>query len=129
MRTNWSKLKAHVIPDKVKSGGTVEAQGRASSAAKAATTQDRCRRRLGAGRLRRWRCLEWGFTLRRRLARSSAGESSLGWSGRPTAAGSVAIRAIMLLAVVTVSGRGTRRRSRRAPRRSGWAGYRAAFRL
>jgi hypothetical protein len=38
MRANWSKLKAHVIPDKAKSGGTVEAQGRASSATKVATT-------------------------------------------------------------------------------------------
>jgi hypothetical protein len=38
MRANWSKLKAHVIPDKAISGGTVEAQGRASSATTAATT-------------------------------------------------------------------------------------------
>ena len=38
MRANWSKLKAHVIPDKAISGGMVEAQGRASSATTPATT-------------------------------------------------------------------------------------------
>jgi hypothetical protein len=38
MRANWSKLKAHAIPDKAISGGTVEAQGRASSATTPATT-------------------------------------------------------------------------------------------
>jgi hypothetical protein len=38
MRANWSKLKAHVIPDKATSGGMVEAQGRASSATASTTT-------------------------------------------------------------------------------------------
>jgi hypothetical protein len=31
MRASWSKLTNHVMPEKAKSGGTVEAHGRASS--------------------------------------------------------------------------------------------------